>query len=626
MGFFEENISVLARRQPELADKLRSHYLSGDIERSTAKTGLPAVKFRGVSLHSSYDPIKEAEKLAAAFDFRPGDTVILKGFGLGYIADIFIGKDCNLIACEAELDILKTAFELRDLRKVIEITRFFTPVEEIGFPAFLRSNSAAEYAPVFNHAPSIKLNPEFYASIDIKDSHYDFQTTRPTPENPPVPSVGKKIKILLVGPLYGGSLPVAEYCRRGLEQIGHTVEYFDSTPYYPVYSSIENTTPNPGHQAKLRAYYTLFVAQAVLAKAMEVKPDLVFGVAQSPFTKETLEDFRKLAIPTAFWFVEDYKVLTYWKNFAPLYDYFFTIQKGDFFRQLDLLGAKNYHYLPLAADPEIHKPLNLTPQEKEEFGSILSFIGAGYPNRRLFFLYFLKDNFKLWGTEWDMSSPLAQKLQRNGARISSEECVKIFNAASININLHSWMESGGVNPEGDFVNPRTFEIAACGAFQLVDNRSELPRLFEIGKEIITFNNIDDFQQKKQYYLAHPQEMSAIASSARLRVLREHTYKHRMEEMLKITMGIEPENSADMVIVAPAARLSDPNAAGNLLRAAENDPELKALFSAFPPEEILDVDKIAAYIRSKNANITNAEGIFLLMKEFADWGRQKKVIK
>lgn len=32
------------------------------------------------------------------------------------------------------------------------------------------------------------------------------------------------------------------------------------------------------------------------------------------------------------------------------------------------------------------------------------------------------------------------------------------------------MERDGVEPYGDFVNPRTFESAACGAFQLVDSR------------------------------------------------------------------------------------------------------------------------------------------------------------
>ena len=41
--------------------------------------------------------------------------------------------------------------------------------------------------------------------------------------------------------------------------------------------------------------------------------------------------------------------------------------------------------------------------------------------------------------------------------------------ATINLNLHSAMQGRGVNREGDFVNPRTFEVAATGAFQVVDD-------------------------------------------------------------------------------------------------------------------------------------------------------------
>jgi spore maturation protein CgeB len=90
---------------------------------------------------------------------------------------------------------------------------------------------------------------------------------------------------------------------------------------------------------------------------------------------------------------------------------------------------------------------------------------------------------------------------------------------------------------GDFVNPRTFEIAACGGFQLVDERSELAELIEPGTEVATFNSIDDLCEKVDYYLKHESEAKSIASKGRARVLKEHTIQHRMHEMLThIFMG------------------------------------------------------------------------------------------
>ena len=107
----------------------------------------------------------------------------------------------------------------------------------------------------------------------------------------------------------------------------------------------------------------------------------------------------------------------------------------------------------------------------------------------------------------------------------------------INLNLHSSTFHNGVNPVGDFVNPRTFEIAACGGFQLVDERSELAELIEPGTEIATFNSIDDLCEKVDYYLKHESEAKLIASKGRARVLKEHTIQHRMHEMLThIFMG------------------------------------------------------------------------------------------
>jgi spore maturation protein CgeB len=379
---------------------------------------------------------------------------------------------------------------------------------------------------------------------------------------------------------------------------------------------VENATGNKEHQGKLRSLLAMFISEMVLAKALEYKPDLVFGIAQSPFSSECLAEYRKLKIPVAFWFMEDFRLFTYWKTFAQLYDYFFVIQRGDFPPNLEQMGVKHHYYLPLAADPEVHKVVELTEKERSEFASELSFLGAGYYNRAQFFLQLLNEDFKIWGTEWEANSPLRKVLQRNGARISTEDCVKIFNASAINLNLHSSSYHNGVNPHGDFVNPRTFEIAACGAFQLIDPRSELPELFQIGTEIETFKDIEELRRKKKYYLEHPEERKAIAESGQRRVLAQHTYRLRMEEMLYYIAKNEPEwrNKGE-----------SPNLARNLANAAGEDAELRNFFQRFSPEEELNIDKIANTIRQGKGELTQTEAVFLLMKEFYDWAREKKVI-
>ncbi len=608
MNFLEANLAALAQNQPELAAFIREIEPSPDFRVETARSGLPTLKARGISLHSAYDPAREAETIAGRVDAPPGSRILLKGFGLGYIAEALTERGFKVVVAEAEPIVLRTAFESRDLTGLLSgEVRIFAGPDAAAFREFLRRMGASETTVEIAHAPSVKLNPEFYQALDKEDINF--------PTNEPV-SVPKGLKILLPSPLYGGSLPIAGYCKSALEALGHKVELFDSSYYYPVYKSILKVTGNEDHQAKLRALYTMFVSELVLAKALEWKPDLVFGIAQSPFTTETLAEFKQIHTPVAFWFMEDFRVLEYWKNFAPLYDHFFYIQRGEFPAMLDKMGMKRRHYLPLAADPELHRPVNMTPAEREELGSQISFVGAGYYNRQHFFLQLLDEDFKIWGTEWNTASALGRVMPRKNQRISTEDCVKIFNASNININLHSSSYHTGVNPHGDFVNPRTFEIAASGAFQLVDPRAELPALFHIGREIDTFSDIGELRRKMKYYLERPEERRAMAQAGRERVLKEHTYRHRMEEMLEKVVSAEP---------ALRSRRESPNLARNLIKEAGSDQELREFFERFEHEEELSVDKIAQHIRKGRGELTRTEGIFLLMKEFQDWAKDKNVI-
>ena len=80
-----------------------------------------------------------------------------------------------------------------------------------------------------------------------------------------------------------------------------------------------------------------------------VKPDILLGIAQSPlFNERLINNLRKLGVITLFWFVEDFRVLTYWKWLAPHFDIFFSIQTGAFKKALAEVGANNHYYLPVA--------------------------------------------------------------------------------------------------------------------------------------------------------------------------------------------------------------------------------------------------------------------------------------
>ena len=415
---------------------------------------------------------------------------------------------------------------------------------------------------------------------------------------------GGQLTIALVGPIYGGSLPIARYVRRALETLGHKVHWIDHSVHASSYEAM-GTLKDARNRQLMQGRMAEVLSQWTLASLAESPPDLVLSLAQAPLTLPVLEHLRKKKLLTAMWFVENYRHLTYWQQMAPGYDYWFVFQRGaclDAFRQA---GARQVSFLPMAADPELHRPMDLSDEERRTYGADVSFVGAGYPNRRRLFPALLRQpwSFKLWGNEWDGADELQSVLQLNGARIDTDTCMKVFNATAINLNVHS-TTGAGLDPQADFVNPRTFELAACGAFQFVDSRSQLPEFFT-DRELVSFRNFDDIPGLVGPWLGDPVARQAMAAAARTRVLGAHTYVHRMRDLLG-HIGLSQPDRVGAVLRGDRQQEA-------LLSRCAGDAPLESLLKAFPAGQRVELKDVAARIRSKGSTATlKREELMVLM--------------
>ncbi len=351
------------------------------------------------------------------------------------------------------------------------------------------------------------------------------------------------------------------------------------------------------------------ISEMILASCAESKPDLILALSQAPISRKALERLRQNNITTAFWFVEDYKLMEYWRDYAPYYDFYFTIQKNGFFDELNNLHINNFSYLPLAADPGIHRPLHLTKEDYNYFGSDISFMGAGYYNRQEMFSGLMDFDFSIWGNEWDTHSRLWKHVRNNGSRISTEDTVRIFNATKVNLNLHSSINHEGVNPYGDFVNPRTFEIAACNAFQLVDRRSMLNDHFVIGKEIICYSSLEEMREQIKFYLNNDQQAKEIAKRAYERTIKEHTYEKRMNRLLEFVQKNKPEVFYSKDRTIPAIE--------NVDQFCLEHPEVRPIIDSIGQGGSVALEQITSIIRSQKGPLEYHQAIFLLMENFQE---------
>ncbi len=585
---FERNLETLGAVDARLAGRVRGAARGAGLSVVPSKAGPPSLKIGDAALHSVYDPVREAREWVEhhAAEIGSSSSLAVLGFGLGYhVEELLRATGKPVTVFEPRPEVLRAALESRDLSAVLGRARIAADCD--GLPAPDPGGPVG----ILRHMPSVRLAPAAFAEAvgRIETLH----------------AVARGLRVAVVGPYFGGSLPVAGYCASALRNLGHEVEYIDNGVFGETFLSIDGITESAPHRDILRRKFGEFASEAAMARIVPFRPDIVLVLAQAPLFAPALETLRERGIATAFWFVEDYRHMEYWRDTASKYDYFFAIQEGVFPGLLREAGARNAAFLPMAASPEVHRKVELSPEEEAEFGSDVSFVGAGYYNRRRLFEGLVDLDFRIWGNEWDGCSALRPFLQRDGARVGTGDIVKIFNASRININLHSSSYHEGINPDGDFVNPRTFEIAACGAFQLVDRRDGLDRFFRIGGEVACFDSLPDLRAKIARYLADPEERKAVAAMGRRRVLRDHTYERRMEEMIghMVRSGFRPA-WREMRDREDPARL-----------AAEAGPgtELGEYLGRFAGSRSLRLEDVVREIRSGSGDLARVERIFLAME-------------
>ncbi len=263
----------------------------------------------------------------------------------------------------------------------------------------------------------------------------------------------------------------------------------------------------------------------VLEKIAKFKPDLVYVIAGHYITGELLEKIKALGASVYLYtgvfpeLLKDYVIES-----LPLYDGIFSPEKVGIKRFREEYSLDNMHYVSLACCPELHRKLTLSDEDAERYSSDVVFVGQYSPSRlELFERVADFASVKIFGTNWPESSN--ENLNISGP-VWGEELAKAYNGAKIVVNIHQpWVIWG--------INYRTYEVAGCGIFQLVDDKPGLVEQFDIGKEIVTFKDEADLFDKMKYYLSHPEERADIAASAQRKVYEKYTWQGHLEKVIKV---------------------------------------------------------------------------------------------
>lgn len=106
------------------------------------------------------------------------------------------------------------------------------------------------------------------------------------------------------------------------------------------------------------------------------------------------------------------------------------------------------------------------------------------------------------------------------------EMPKVFHASKINLNMT-------MRPIETGLSLRIWDILGCGGFLLTNFQAEIPEYFEIGRDLETYESMEELEQKVQYYLTHEDKRIEIAINGYEKTAKFHTYELRLAEMIRI---------------------------------------------------------------------------------------------
>ncbi len=191
-------------------------------------------------------------------------------------------------------------------------------------------------------------------------------------------------------------------------------------------------------------------------------------------------------------------------------------------------------YFNFAFNPRVFQPKR--KKQKEIYD--ISFVGSTHFFKRTFrfeslrhLLFPLVDlNIKthIWGIGWHKEKNLIKKEFGQTipehwihGHLAYKKSALVYRCSKIVL---------GVQNAEDQVTQRTFEILGTGAFMIASKTKALTELFRDKKDVVLTSSPQETVELVNYYLNRPDLRYSIGKNARRKILKNHTYRHRLNKI------------------------------------------------------------------------------------------------
>jgi spore maturation protein CgeB len=219
------------------------------------------------------------------------------------------------------------------------------------------------------------------------------------------------------------------------------------------------------------------------------------------------------------------------KHFLPYVDVAWTNERSSvpILRQAN----PNVNYLPHAFSPEVHYPYGVNEADVPTHDVV--FVGSLFAERVDLLSQVNWDGIDLglYGN-W-LGLPSRHKLRKfvRGGVVDNRGAAALYRKARIGLNLYresiGWGKDAPRITHAESMNPRAYELAACGCFQISQDRSEGAEI--LGNNIATFGSAAQLEFAIRHHLKFPDQRLERANAALQRV-QPHTFAARARTILE----------------------------------------------------------------------------------------------
>lgn len=348
------------------------------------------------------------------------------------------------------------------------------------------------------------------------------------------------MRILCVDP--GASFSTADVYSglvSGLRHNGHTV-----IPYHygrrmtvmikALHSAYkEAARDNPYIGKPNTADAALWTSELAVTWALRHQPDIVVIVSGMYWHPDALIMMRRAGIRTGLLLTETPYAISNEMAMAPLVDIVWTNERTAVAALRDV--NPNSFYLPHAHNEAVHAVSDqaiITGDEPIPCHDVV-FVGTGFQERIewLSSVDWTGINFGLYGA-WPLI-PARSKLRKHlqSGVVDNAITAALYRRAKIGLNM--FRQSAGFGKDSkrittaESLNPRSYELAACGLFHVSDYRAEVAEVF--GGLVPTFRTGAELEAVLRHWLNDDHGRRAIAAQLPAAV-SAHSWAHRASQM------------------------------------------------------------------------------------------------